>query len=105
MANSDRKSTRLNSSHANIFHLSLHDALPIYFPAHDWLRGPLRGFLTDTFADADARYSDFFNFKAIRTCIAAHLNRRANLGYHLWGLMMLFLWMKRWRIQIGRAHV
>src|SRR5947209_8304117 len=25
----DRKSTRLNSSHANIFTLSLHDALPI----------------------------------------------------------------------------
>src|ERR1035437_9247989 len=26
----DRKSTRLNSSHANIYTLSLHDALPIY---------------------------------------------------------------------------
>src|ERR1035437_10388222 len=26
----DRKSTRLNSSHANIYSLSLHDALPIY---------------------------------------------------------------------------
>src|SRR5947209_8666427 len=26
----DRKSTRLNSSHANIYILSLHDALPIY---------------------------------------------------------------------------
>ncbi|MBV8810216.1 MAG: asparagine synthase (glutamine-hydrolyzing) [Acidobacteriaceae bacterium] len=69
------------------------------FPAHDWLRGPLHGVLADTFADAEARYSDFFSFEVIRTCIAAHLNRRANLGYHLWGLMMLFLWMKRWRIQ------
>ena len=28
-----------------------------------------------------------------------HLERRANLGYHLWGLLVLFLWMKRWRIQ------
>src|SRR5947209_7744702 len=27
----DRKSTRLNSSHANIYTLSLHDALPIYW--------------------------------------------------------------------------
>src|SRR5947209_5457812 len=27
----DRKSTRLNSSHANIYNLSLHDALPILF--------------------------------------------------------------------------
>src|SRR5476649_754844 len=27
----DRKSTRLNSSHTEIYTLSLHDALPIYF--------------------------------------------------------------------------
>jgi hypothetical protein len=27
------------------------------------------------------------------------MERRANLGYHLWGLMILFLWMKRWNIQ------
>src|SRR5581483_2583224 len=30
----DRKSTRLNSSHANIYTLSLHDALPIYRFGH-----------------------------------------------------------------------
>src|ERR1035437_1873241 len=29
MSQPDRKSTRLNSSHANIYPLSLHDALPI----------------------------------------------------------------------------
>ena len=33
-----------------------------------------------------------------------HLERRANLGYHLWGLMILFLWMKRWRIQTDRGR-
>jgi len=30
--------------------------------------------------------------------IFAHLDRRANLGYHLWGLVVLFLWMKHWGI-------
>ena len=35
----------------------------------------------------------------IEACVRQHLERRANLGYHLWGLMILFLWMKRWRIQ------
>src|ERR671917_572238 len=29
---SDRKSTRLNSSHTEIYTLSLHDALPIFVP-------------------------------------------------------------------------
>ena len=31
--------------------------------------------------------------------IRAHLERRANLGYHLWGLLVLFLWMRRWGIE------
>ncbi|MBV8571134.1 MAG: asparagine synthase (glutamine-hydrolyzing) [Acidobacteriaceae bacterium] len=69
------------------------------FPAHDWLRGPLRSLLFDTFAAAEADYSGFFNFDAIGDCLQNHLSRRVNLGYHLWGLMILFLWMKRWRIQ------
>jgi asparagine synthase (glutamine-hydrolysing) len=69
------------------------------FPAHEWLRGPLRNLLFDTFAAAESDYSDFFNFDAIGDCLQNHLSRRVNLGYHLWGLMILFLWMKRWRIQ------
>jgi asparagine synthase (glutamine-hydrolysing) len=69
------------------------------FPAHDWLRGPLRTLLFDTFAAAESDYSDYFNFDAIGDCLQNHLSRRVNLGYHLWGLMILFLWMKRWRIQ------
>ncbi len=71
------------------------------FPAHDWLRGPLRELLLDTLADAESRYSGLFDFGAIRSYLQAHLSRRANLGYNLWGLMMLFLWMKRWRIQFA----
>src|SRR3712207_5817223 len=38
----DRKSTRLNSSHANIYTLSLHDALPILAPSSRSRRSPLR---------------------------------------------------------------
>ena len=28
-----------------------------------------------------------------------HLERRVNIGYHLWGLMILLLWMKKWNVQ------
>src|ERR1035437_6859365 len=35
----DRKSIRLNSSHANIYTLSLHDALPILSSAREWDAG------------------------------------------------------------------
>jgi asparagine synthase (glutamine-hydrolysing) len=71
------------------------------FPAHDWFRGPLRDLLYDTLASAELDYSGFFDFQTIRGFVQRHMTRRGNFGYHLWGLMILFLWMKRWRIQAG----
>ncbi len=71
------------------------------FPAHEWLRGPLRTLLLDTLASAgDA--GGLFRRDALERCAELHLSRRANLGYHLWGLMLLLLWMKRWNIQTTR---
>ena len=69
------------------------------FPAHQWLRGPLRPLLMDTLTSAAAEHSGLFRAGAIEDVARRHLDRRANLGYHLWGLLVLFLWMKRWRIQ------
>jgi asparagine synthase (glutamine-hydrolysing) len=69
-------------------------------PAHAWLRGPLRGLLLDTLsADAVSR-TRLFSPQGVQRLIDAHLDRRENLGYHLWGLMTLFLWMKRWDISV-----
>ncbi len=72
------------------------------FPAHEWLRGPLRGLLLDT-VSAESSQGGLFRRDALENCVQQHLNRRANLGYHLWGLMLLLLWMKRWRIQTART--
>lgn len=71
-------------------------------PAHEWLRGPLRPLLNDALSGA-REYSDLFRADEIRSCVRRHMERRENLGYHLWGLMILFLWMRRWRIQLGRS--
>lgn len=70
-------------------------------PAHDWLRGPLRALLLDTLQANDPNYEHLFRRSAIESCVRQHLERRANLGYHLWGLMILLLWMRKWRIQTG----
>src|SRR4030095_4505735 len=55
----DRKSTRLNSSHTEIYTLSLHDALPIYIKC---------------------RYSNFSEFKIICAINAALLRARIRNG-------------------------
>ncbi|MGB6946492.1 MAG: asparagine synthase (glutamine-hydrolyzing) [Bryobacteraceae bacterium] len=68
-------------------------------PTHDWFRGPLRPLLEEAVAFASAEHHDFFQLSKIKADMQAHLDRRANLGYHLWGLMTLFFWMKKWGIQ------
>jgi asparagine synthase (glutamine-hydrolysing) len=68
-------------------------------PAHEWLRGPLRPLLEDTMSMAAAEYGDLFQQSVLSDCLRQHLSRRANLGYHLWGLTILFLWMRKWRIE------
>lgn len=67
-------------------------------PSHEWLRGPLKPLLLDAL-DGASEHEGLFRKSAIETCVRDHLERRANLGYHLWGLMILFLWMRKWRIQ------
>ncbi|MGC2403359.1 MAG: asparagine synthase (glutamine-hydrolyzing) [Acidobacteriaceae bacterium] len=68
-------------------------------PAHEWLRGPLRSLLLDTLKEGLSEHAGLFRANTIERYLQLHLERRANLGYHLWGLMILFLWMKQWRIQ------
>ena len=68
-------------------------------PTHDWFRGPLRPLIEEAVAFASAAHGDFFQLPKIEADLRAHLERRANLGYHLWGLMTLFFWMKKWGIQ------
>jgi asparagine synthase (glutamine-hydrolysing) len=68
-------------------------------PAHDWLRGGLRSLLLETLTPEAVRRTGLFRAEAVEQAIRVHLDRRANLGYHLWGLLVLFLWMKRWGIE------
>lgn len=72
-------------------------------PAHDWLRGPLRSLLVETLTAGASEHTAIFRVAAIKDHLQKHLSRRANVGYHLWGLMVLFLWMKKWRIQLSTA--
>ncbi len=68
-------------------------------PAHDWLRTALKPLLVETLNRRNVEESGIFRWEAIDRVLRSHLERRANLGYHLWGLLILFLWMRRWGIQ------
>ncbi len=63
-------------------------------PAHDWFRTALRPLLEDTLRTPNP----LFRPGAVEKILDDHLARRGNYGYHLWGLLTLFLWIKRWNV-------
>ena len=69
-------------------------------PTHDWFRGPLRELLEDTLSDGAMTSAQLFQEAAIQAMVRDHMERRINAGYHLWGLLTLFLWMKRWKVVV-----
>ena len=73
-------------------------------PAHDWLRGPLREFLLDTLNRETTEAGGLFHWSAIERLITNHLEKKENAGYQLWGLLVLFLWIKRWNIELPAAE-
>ena len=87
-----------------------HDKLPSFvlnrkkegfdIPAHEWLRGPLRPLLEDTLSRDAVESTKLYRWPVIDALIRDHMERRANLGYHLWGLLTLFLWAKQWKIEM-----
>jgi asparagine synthase (glutamine-hydrolysing) len=73
-------------------------------PTHDWFRGPLRNLLLDTLSEEAVSRCGLFHPGKIRALIDSHMERRANAGYHLWGLLILFLWIRQWRIETVPAN-
>ena len=67
-------------------------------PIHEWFRGILRPLLCETLTEEAVTETGLFRWPYVHRLLNDHLERRANRGYHLWGLLVLFIWMKRWSI-------
>jgi asparagine synthase (glutamine-hydrolysing) len=68
-------------------------------PVHDWLRGHLKPLLLDTLNRKSVEESGLISWPHLQTVLDQHMQRKANYGYHLWGVLMLFLWIEQWKIQ------
>ena len=68
-------------------------------PAHEWFRGFLRPMLYEALSPEAIENTGIFRPGVIERLIRDHMERRVNVGYHLWGLLTLFIWMKRWRVE------
>ena len=65
-------------------------------PAHDWFRTRLKPLLLDTVTQRAVAEFGLLRWDAVEGLMQAHFERKINAGYHLWGLLTLFLWAKRW---------
>ena len=72
-------------------------------PAHEWLRGPLRPLVQEVLGLASVKKAGLFAPSAIAKILDMHFSRKQNLGYHIWGLLTLHLWMRRWNIESDLA--
>jgi asparagine synthase (glutamine-hydrolysing) len=72
-------------------------------PIHEWFRGELRPLLLETLSEETVSANGLFDWQAIKRLIDNHLERKANVGYHLWGLLVLFIWMKKWNMETAPA--
>jgi asparagine synthase (glutamine-hydrolysing) len=70
-------------------------------PAHEWFRGPLYGLVRETLRPETVRRTALFDPRVTEKLIVDHKEKRTNAGYQLWGLMTLFLWLKRWDIEVA----
>jgi asparagine synthase (glutamine-hydrolysing) len=68
-------------------------------PIHEWFRGSLRPLLLETLSEKAVQQTGLFHWPVVQMLIEEHQGRKANWGYHLWGLVTLIHWMKRWNIE------
>jgi asparagine synthase (glutamine-hydrolysing) len=71
-------------------------------PVHDWLRGHLKPLLLDTLNRKTVEESGLVSWPHLESILNLHMQRKANYGYHLWGMLMLFLWIQQWKVQCGQ---
>lgn len=72
-------------------------------PIHAWFRGVLNPLLRDTLNESSVRSAGVFHWPVISSLLEQHETRKANWGYHLWGLLTLTMWMKRWNVGLPVA--
>ncbi|WP_369936831.1 asparagine synthase (glutamine-hydrolyzing) [Xanthomonas tesorieronis] len=63
-------------------------------PIANWLRGPLREWAEDLFADEILKHHSILNIDAIARGKALHMSGRADFSYALWSLLMYVTWSR-----------
>jgi len=73
-------------------------------PVGEWLRTDLRPLLEDTLLSTRATQRGYFKPSAVRALVDEHLSHRADHTSHIWGLLMLELWLREFADSSSVSH-
>ena len=68
-------------------------------PIDDWLRGPLKPWVSDLLSPASLQTQNLFNAKRVTTRMTEHMSGRRNHGYWLWNVLMAQAWYGKWCVR------
>ena len=72
-------------------------------PIQCWLRGPLRELALDALSSVRIEQAGLLRADSVSSLLTGHFERRINMGYHLWGLLILSLRIEHWRIDTSQT--
>ena len=67
-------------------------------PINEWLVGSGKSFLLDTLSPENLSKFSFLDSQAITSACTKHLKGQAQVGFELWGLMILIRWLNNLKI-------
>jgi asparagine synthase (glutamine-hydrolysing) len=70
-------------------------------PVDKWFRGHLKNYLIDTIFSKNALNRGYFEPDKLKEVVDHHLSGRNDYGQHLWGLLVLELWHRRFIDRTG----
>lgn len=62
-------------------------------PVHDWIRTDGRALVEETLCGSAAEALGILNAAEVRSALDAHLSRKADFGFELWGMMTMMGWL------------
>jgi len=67
-------------------------------PYENWLKGPLRELMMDTFNDSHFKNMNLFDSRNLNKVASDHINNKANYGFILWKIMHFGIWAKKYKM-------
>ncbi len=68
-------------------------------PVHRWFRSSLKDYFSELIRSEETKNLGVFSIPALINLFDRHSRRQQNLGFELWGIMVLLLWMQRFGVR------